>query len=198
MKAPSQLNAAGILLFLAGSLSLMGIITGEIYYPTEYSTFKNEISDLGGTRPPNSIIHQPSATIFNLTMMATGILILIATYFLLKHFKKSLAVIPLAIFGLGILGVGIFPGHVEFWHGLFAMITFIFGGLACITALKIVTGPYRFIGIFCGITSLVFYFGAGNFIPYLGMGGTERWVAYPILLWLTGLGGRFLGTKNSV
>ncbi|MGB3850400.1 MAG: hypothetical protein WA958_10575 [Tunicatimonas sp.] len=47
---PSSL--AGALLFTAGSLILMGIITGEIFYPPGYSTALNDISDLGGTRPP--------------------------------------------------------------------------------------------------------------------------------------------------
>ena len=43
----------------------MGIITAEALYPGTFSTGANEISDLGGTRPPNSVILQPSATIFN-------------------------------------------------------------------------------------------------------------------------------------
>ena len=34
------------------------------------------------------------------------------------------------------------------------------------------------------------------FIPYLGVGGTERWVFYPTLFWLTGLGGYLLGIKD--
>lgn len=65
MKSQAQLNIAGTLLFFAGSLIIMGLITGETFYPGEYTTFKNEISDLGGTRPPNSVIYEPSATLFN-------------------------------------------------------------------------------------------------------------------------------------
>ena len=34
MKSQTQLNIAGILLFLAGSFIIMGIITGEAFYPT--------------------------------------------------------------------------------------------------------------------------------------------------------------------
>ena len=44
----------------------MGIMTAEEKYPAwlHYST-RQEISDLGGTDPPNSIIAQPSATILD-------------------------------------------------------------------------------------------------------------------------------------
>ena len=54
-------SAAGLLLAIAGSVILMGIITAESQYPFPYTTHDNEISDLGATRPPNSVTHQPSA-----------------------------------------------------------------------------------------------------------------------------------------
>ena len=66
----SDLRLGGGLLFVAGATILMGIITAEALYPGTFSTGANEISDLGGTRPPNSVILQPSATIFNLSMTA--------------------------------------------------------------------------------------------------------------------------------
>ena len=57
-------QVAGCLLFLAGCAILMGIITAEALYPDVYTTFENEISDLGATRPPDSIILQASAAVF--------------------------------------------------------------------------------------------------------------------------------------
>ncbi len=30
----------------------------------------------------------------------------------------------------------------------------------------------------------------------LGLGGLERWIAYPILLWITGFGGYLMGHSN--
>ena len=74
---PSRLvRAAGAMLFVAGAVILMGIISAEALYPAPYTTGGNEISDLGGTEPPAAIVLQPSATIFNLTMMAAGALVL--------------------------------------------------------------------------------------------------------------------------
>ena len=46
------------------------------------------------------------------------------------------------------------------------------------------TDEKLYIGL--GMTTLVFWFGAGFFILILGMGGTERWVAYPVVLWMAG------------
>lgn len=191
-----SLVIAGTLFFLAGSIIFMGIITGEIFYPSGYGTSVNEISDLGGTKPPDSVIYQPSATIFNTTMIVTGLMIIVATWFVHRYFKQWIASIPLGLFGLGVLGVGIFPGNVDIYHGLFSLITFISGGIAAITAFKITSAPYRYVGICFGAIALIFLFFANAFIPILGTGGTERWVAYPIVLWMMGLGGYLLGVST--
>lgn len=193
----SKIVKSGALLFTAGVVALMGIITSEIFYPTGYSTSIHEISDLGSTRPPNSIIHQPSATIFNSVMIITGILISIASWFIHSFYSKFTASVPLGLFGFGILGVGIFPGNVEFYHGLFSMITFISGGIAAITSFLILETPFKYISIFLGVLSLILFFTAGSFIPILGMGGTERWVVYPLVLWITGFGGYLMGAASN-
>jgi len=87
-KEYSAIVRSGVLLFGAGVIALMGIISSEIFYPSGYSTSLHEISDLGSTRPPNSIIHQPSATIFNSTMIITGILISIAAWSVHSFYHK--------------------------------------------------------------------------------------------------------------
>lgn len=194
----NTLIIAGTLLFLAGVIAIMGIITAEAFYPSGYTTSNSEISDLGATRPPNSIIMQPSATIFNSTMILTGIMVLIGAYCVFLTNRKLLFNVPFGLFGLGVLGVGIFPGNVEVLHPIFAMITFIFGGISAITSSKIIDSPFRYISICFGIIALVCLFFANFFIPILGDGGTERWIAYPIVMWLTGLGGYLLGTKSSI
>jgi hypothetical membrane protein len=198
MTSELKLGIAGVLLFLSGTFIIMGIITGEIFYPSGYSTHVNDISDLGGTRPPNSIVYQPSALIFDTTMLVTGLMIFAASVLVHLYFKKWLSTIPLSILGLGVFGVGVFPGYVEFWHGLFSFITFVSGGVACIMAFKIFPAPYRYVGIGFGLISLLFLFRSTYFIPFLGSGGTERWVAYPIILWLTGFGGYLLGLKHKI
>jgi hypothetical membrane protein len=102
----NNLRLSGILLFLAGSIALMGIITAEALYPsgTGYTTFNSEISDLGATKPLNSLIYQPSSGVFNITMLLSGLMTLTATFFQHKHFKKLLFSVPLGLFGLSLAG----------------------------------------------------------------------------------------------
>jgi len=194
----SLLNFASVLLYMAGALIIMGIITGEVYYPSGYTTRLSQISDLGATVPPNSVITQPSATIFNFTMIITGSMILLATFFLQKVFKKWLFSIMLGLLGFGILGVGIFPGNVTPWHGLFSMLTFNIGAIAAIVSFKIVKTPLRYVFMVSGLVTLIFFWGASYFIPLLGAGGTERWVAYPVVFYLMGMGGYVAGRKDKL
>ena len=198
----NKLKFSGLLLFLAGSIALMGIITAEALYPsgTGYTTFNSEISDLGATKPPNSVIYQPSSGVFNIAMLLSGLMTLTATFFQHKFFKELAVSIPLSLFGLGLIGIGIFSGDKVPYHGMFAMLTFLTGGLSAILAFKIVSTPFKYIGIVFGSISLATW-AAAVFIPdiifsLIGMGGTERWLVYPIVLWITGLGGYLTNTTN--
>jgi hypothetical membrane protein len=189
----NRLNLSGALLFLAGVLAFMGIITAEAFYPITYTTAQNEISDLGATRPPNSLIFQPSAALFKTVMLVAGALVSITNVLQHAFFNKLLFTIPFGLFGLGLVGVGIFPGNIDPYHGLSSMLVFLAGGLSAITAFKICATPFKYFGIALGSVALTAWFFAMFFPAVLfssiGIGGTERWVAYPILLWLTGLGG---------
>ena len=196
----NKLKLSGLLYFFARAIVLMGIITAEAFYPSGYSTFKNEISDLGATRQPNSVSFKPSSTIFNTIMLLAGIMVLVASFFQHKYFKKLLFTIPAILFGLGLVGVGIFPGNVRPYHGMAAMLTFLSGGFCAITSFKIVALPFKYISILFGSVALLTLFTAvfasATLISFIGIGGTERWVAYPIMLWLTGFGGYLMNEKS--
>jgi hypothetical membrane protein len=194
----SNKKIAGALLFLAGSIILMGIITAEAFYPAGYTTANSEISDLGATIRPNSVTYQPSATIFNFTMMLAGLMIAIAALLQHKWYKKYLFSVPLLLLGIGMLGVGLFPGNKDPYHGMFALLTFNMGGLMAITSFKIVSAPFKYIGIVFGLITIITLWTASFFIPIIGDGGTERWVAYPVVLWLVGIGGYMLNETNSL
>lgn len=83
----SDLRLGGGLLFIAGAAILMGIITAEALYPGTFSTGANEISDVGGTRPPHSVILQPSA-IFDVSMMLIGVLVFAGSWFVQHAFGR--------------------------------------------------------------------------------------------------------------
>lgn len=193
-KVSRPLPVSGLLFFLAGSVILMGIITAEIFYPVGYTTADSEISDLGATRPPNSIIYQPSASIFNATMMSGGLLILAGSFFLFRGFKRWTIVLFPALLGIGVLGVGIFPGNMSPFHGICALVAFIAGGLSALISCKVTPAPFSYVLVFLGLVTLVFLFFSSIFIPVLGDGGTERFVAYPVVIWMIGFGGYLTGT----
>ena len=194
-KSPLKVvNLAGLLLFMAGAIILMGIITAEIYYPSGYSTRNSDISDLGATRPPDSIIYQPSASIFNAIMVIGGLLILAASFFLFKDLNRWGIVLFPILTGIGVLGVGIFPGNMSPFHGILALVAFASGGLSAIISSKVIITPFSYVMVFLGLITLVFLVLNPVFIPILGDGGAERFVAYPVVIWAIGFGGYLAGT----
>ena len=122
---------------------------------TGHCTGGNEISDLGGTRPPNSLIFQPSAMIFDLSMAAIGILVIAGSWFVHRVFGRRSVTIPMTVLGIGALGVGIFPGNTGDPHAIFAMITFVAGGVAAVSAARVATAPFRLISFVLGAVSLL-------------------------------------------
>jgi hypothetical membrane protein len=193
----NNLKISGALLFLAGSIILMGIITAEAFYPSGYTTANSEISDLGATLPPNSVSYQPSATIFNTTMWFSGLMILVASLYQHFHFKKIIFTIPITLLGIGLVGVGFFPGDKVPYHGMASLLTFTSGGLAGFFSFKITAAPFKYFAFVFGLITLVVLFTAQNYIPIIGDGGTERWVAYPVVLWLVGIGGFLLNQSHT-
>lgn len=189
---------AGALLAVAGAIILMGIITAEALYPATYTTFDNEISDLGATRPPDSIILQPSARIFNATMVVKGALILGSGALLYRGMPQRRMGIALSAVGAGVLGVGVFPGNAAPFHGIAALLAFVSGGVAAVLAGTVSRPPFRHVSLVLGAVSLGSLVTAmlGDLTPAideLGDGGVERWVAYPIVLWLVAYGAYLLG-----
>jgi hypothetical membrane protein len=193
----APLKLAGALLFTAGAAIMMGIITAEALYPA-YSTFENTISDLGGTRPPDSVVLQPSAAIFDITMLVTGAMIIAAAWLVHRAFRRRAVTISLACYGLGVFGIGVFPGNTT-PHPLIAMFVFVAAGVAAILAYKVEPPPLRQISVVLGTITLVSlvlgsYFLEWGPVAELGEGGIERWVAYPSVLWLTVFGGYLMGS----
>lgn len=200
-RAMSRIRAqalAGVLVAAAGVVILLGIITAEALYPDVYSTFDNEISDLGGTRPPNSVIRQPSAHIFNATMLISGVLILGGAAIEVGVNPQRRMGIWLGLMGAGVFGVGVFPGNAAPYHGLFALLAFVSGGVGAVVASTVTTAPFRWLSLglgFVALGSLVTAF-LGDLTPameQLGDGGVERWVAYPTVLWFLAFGGYAMG-----
>jgi hypothetical membrane protein len=187
---------AGALLSLTGIGLLMAIITNEALYPAErhYTTFSNTISDLGGTIPPNSYMVQPNRGLFIAMMAVAGALVLASTYLLWPAIARRRIVIGLLVFGLSLAGLAVFPGNVPTWHPWIALACFLAGSITAIMSRKLLSTPMSYFGVGLGVTALAATFagleafeGTGP-QEWIGLGGVERWIAYPVLMWLVMFG----------
>jgi hypothetical membrane protein len=193
---------AGLLLSLAGGAILMGFITAEALYPGVYTTHTNTVSHLGASEPPNSVVLQPSAAIFDITMLVTGALILAGAWFAYRALRRKAVAIPTALLGTGMVGVGIFPLTHPTPHTLFAFTAFLAGGIAVILSSRTTTPPFRYVcmvlgSIALGATVLALdSFRTSGPVADLGQGGIERWIIYPIVLWLVAFGSYLMALGN--
>jgi hypothetical membrane protein len=194
-------SVAGILYSSAGFVLLMGIITAETKYPVfRHYTTRQEISDLGGTRPPQGLVTQPSAMIFDTTMLIAGVLLLAGAFALWRLYRHRVLTVVSTLFGAGAFLVGIFPGNTT-PHPYVAMIAFVFSALTAIAVFRVTSAPFRFISLGVGLLSLVALI-AGElgdnslFVTSIGRGGTERWQVFPMILWLAFFGGYLLASRQ--
>jgi hypothetical membrane protein len=166
-------------------------------YTAPYTT-RMEISDLGAT--DKGFILHPSSYIFNATMLVAGAMIILGAYFAHRALGRKAVTIPTGLLGLGTLGVGVFPGNIHPQHPLFAFTAFVAGGVAVLLSATVTPQPLRAIFAVMGAVSLgftvvsVFLLEWGPFAR-LELGGVERWMVYPVLLWLVGFGGWLAGRR---
>jgi hypothetical membrane protein len=187
---------AGALLALTGIGIVLSIITNEALYPVQrhYSTFANTISDLGGTIPPNSYLVQPNRGIFIATMAVAGAMILCAALLLRGEFLRRSVVTGLYVFGAALIGLAIFPGNVATWHPWIALVCFVSASVTAIMSRKVLERPVRYFAVVSGVVALAAtvagleVFGDVGPQAWIGIGGVERWIAYPVLLWLVMFG----------
>ncbi len=189
-------RATGVLLFAGAALFITGMHIAEYLYPG-YSVSDNYISDLGATCRATCTVYQPSAFIFNSSVILFGLLIIISSYLIWREFNSPIIAALFCLSGIGAVGVGLFPETAGFLHVIVSFITFFFGALASIAASKLVKAPFSYFSVLMGIasiTALVLY-GLDIYLG-LGPGGMERMIAYPVMLWATGFGGYMMSPQQ--
>jgi hypothetical membrane protein len=181
-------KVAGALIFVAVTQFVLGLIISEALYPN-YSISDNYISDLGVG---------PSAMIFNASVFLMGLLLLIGAYFLQRAFNFTMLTVMLVLTAIGAMGVGIFTEDAGTVHSVVSLIAFLFSGLSAIFAVicsyihefKLMKMPFSAIAIILGLTTLgALVLFVGKIYLGLGVGGMERIVVYPVLMWGAGFGG---------
>lgn len=176
---------AGAIIFVGSVQFLILLIVAEAVYP-HYSVSGNYISDLGVG---------PSAWVFNSSVFVLGLAIVVGAYLTWRGLRPVLFFVLLVLAGVGAMGVGLFTEDVRILHGIFSLIVFLFGGLAAIASYRLQKPPLSYFAVVLGVMTLVALalFVSGNDLG-LGMGGIERMVAYPTLLWGVGFSGYLMGS----
>jgi hypothetical membrane protein len=182
-------KVAGALVFVAVTQFVLGLIISEVLY-SGYSISGNYISDLGVG---------PSSIIFNSSVFLLGLLLVIGTFFLQRAFGEYKALIlTLILTSIGAMGVGVFTEDFGIIHGVVSLITFLFGGLSAIFSVicshihkfKLLKTQFSIITTMLGamcLGALILFIGKIDL--GLGVGGMERMIVYPILMWGAGFGG---------
>ena len=211
--ALSNAAKAGIVIFVGAVQFGIFVIVSEIYYSAYgalhtsgagnttgyvYSVSVNFVSDLGATCRSSCTI-PPSAWLFDSSVALLGLLLLAGAYFLQRAFRWKPATGMLALAGIGALGVGLFPETTGIFHVIFSFIAFLFAGLSAVVTAKLVKKPMSYLSIILGLSTLaaLFLFFAGINLG-LGVGGMERMIIYPTLLWAVGFGGHMMAKEDSM
>jgi hypothetical membrane protein len=147
----------------------MVIITAEATYPG-YSTAQNDISDLGATTPPNSIIKQSAATIFGVGAIGVA----------LFNGSNDASLVAHTLFAL-----------LTFSAGAIAAIVAYFVERSPFRYISVVLG---FVAL-AGLALVILYGDVNPIFSAIGNGGAERWIVYPSVLWVIGFGGYLMGAS---
>lgn len=186
---------SGTLLLVGGAQFVIFLTIAEAVYPG-YSVSHNYISDLG-------VWGKPSAPFFDVSSMIFGLAVLASSYFINKEFRSHVIAALFAVAGAGAFGVGLFPENTFVIHGIpvvhtvSAGLAFVVGGIAAIAAsIKVTKPPFRFVGVVLGVAALTatVLFRVSKSYGYLGLGvgGMERMIVYPTVLFVIGFGGYLL------
>jgi len=182
-------KVAGALIFVAVTQFVLGVIVSEALYPG-YSISASYVSELGVG---------PSSMIFNSSVFLMGLLLIIGAYFLHRAFNFTMLTVTFVLTAIGSMGVGIFTLDAGIMHSVTALFFFLFSGLSAIFAVicsyvhgfKLMKMPFSAIAVILGLIELGGFalFVGGKIYFGLGVGGMQRMVLYPVLLWLAGFGG---------
>jgi hypothetical membrane protein len=193
--AESGLRLPGLLFFVLGAAFLIVTMIAASIAP-DYDFKGAAISDLG--------VIDETALLFNGLLVAMGILNIAGGYLFYRSHHRRWLLGLYVIAGIGTIGAGLFPLSTGGLHSTFALVAFLVYNLEGIGTAAVVAGPMRTLGFLAGTVGLIYTVlmvigDSGNatvFGPY-GHGGSERMIAYPMMLWLVALGGYLMAGARS-
>ena len=184
----------GTLMFVQAAQFMTVIMLAASMAPA-YDFGWGAISDLGVIRE--------TATLFNVSLVLTGLLNLVVGSLLNAERPSRLLLAVYVAAGAGAIGAGLVPLDSGDAHGLFALAAFLFFNIQALVASRLVTGPMAAISILAGVVGLLFVVvmvvgdgGNASVFGPIGHGGAERMIVYPVMLWLLAFGGYLMGRRS--
>jgi hypothetical membrane protein len=192
--ATADLRLAGVLLFVLAAAFLIVTMLAASIAP-DYDFKGGAISDLG--------VIDETALLFNGLLVGMGVLNITAGYLFYRSHRRLWLLGLYVVAGIGTIGAGIFPLDTGGLHATFALVAFLVYNLEGLGTAAVIAGPMRSLGFLAGAVGLIYTVlmvigDSGNtavFGPY-GHGGSERMIAYPVMLWLTALSGYLMAGRT--
>jgi hypothetical membrane protein len=177
----------GLLMFTLAAQFMTVVMLAASMAPSHDIT-GGAISDLG--------VIPESAALFNVSLVVTGLLNLLAGYLLYRSHRRRWIVVVFTLAAIGAAGAGIVPLDVSGAHGLFALLGFLCFNLEPLAMAPLLRGPMRFISYLAAMAGLLFVglmvigdAGDPSVFGAIGHGGAERMIVYPVMLWMMAVGG---------
>jgi hypothetical membrane protein len=206
-KKGTDSKVAGILFSIGAIAFILLTIAAEAIYPN-FDLQNNAISDLAALRTNTMAIEETA-------ILTMGVCWVLGAYFLFRRTARKGMLVLSILPGVGYLMAGVSPENVNLIvHSAGALIAFPFGAIAAILSYRVIKTPFKYFGVPLGALSLcatfVTFFGQSlvgscgscstnstSYIRsldklYLGLGGWESMIIFPIILWLIGFGGYLL------
>lgn len=201
---------AGMSLLVGSVQFVIGMAITQLGWTTPYSLASNYISDLGaahcgywtGVNP--RYICSPWHGVFDTSIVTLGLLSILAAVLLWRSWGpgklRLTGLVLLAASGVGAIGVGLSPEDVNLTvHTLSALLSFAAGSTALLVFGASLWRYGRWgsgYGTFSALLGLIGWSALVLFVAQvygpLGVGGMERLIVAPVLLWAAVVGARLM------
>lgn len=181
---------AGILLFFGGAEFWLFNMVSETLYPG-YSVHSDFLSALGA-------VGSPTEWIWDTALFVLGLTWSVGVYLLFRRSGRRRWMVLNLIPAISSVLVGLFPAYsIDVMHVWSAYVFFASSGLVAIADAKFIHSAFRYFSIALGLVILAALFWYTSFqTDLLGVGGVERLVVYPAIIWVIGFGSYVMSTRE--
>lgn len=159
--------------------------------------------ELGTTSFSELGVAEESALLFNGSLLVIGILTVVGGYLFYRSHDTPWLLGMYCLAGLGAFAMGVFTEDYGVLHLIFVALAFLCYNLSAIGTGVRIRGPMVVVSVLMGAIGLVFagilvlgITGNPELYGPLGVGGVERMVLYPAMLWLLIFGGYMLASTR--